>query len=144
MPTWEMIEDLASRYKVEECNFNTIFGTFHGCKSFGSRKVAEKIEIQAQYVAELHNLDVRQIKGYLAEKALFLGRHEDIGIVLFSHPLNLHQCSTIYALLIFQAQNHIRTSIWFLLSPGASTFSVVLRGDLYFQALNPNLNLQYC
>ena len=27
---WEMIEGLASRYKVEECNFNTIFGTFPG------------------------------------------------------------------------------------------------------------------
>ncbi len=27
---WEMIEGLESRYKVEECSFNTIFGTFRG------------------------------------------------------------------------------------------------------------------
>ena len=57
---WDMIEGLASRYKVEECSFNTIFGEFEGHKIYASRKVAEKIEIQTRYAAELYNVDVRQ------------------------------------------------------------------------------------
>ena len=68
---WKMIEGLESRYKVEECSFNTIFGTFRGYKIFGSRKVAEKIEVQTRYAAELYNADVRQDQRYLAEKDLF-------------------------------------------------------------------------
>jgi DNA polymerase, archaea type len=55
-----MIEGLASRYKVEECSFSTIFGTFEGHKIYAGRKVAEKIEIQTHYAAELYNVDVRQ------------------------------------------------------------------------------------
>jgi DNA polymerase, archaea type len=68
---WEMIEGLSSRYKVEECNFNTIFGTFQGHRIFAGRKVAEKIEIQTRYAAELYNVDVRQDQRYMAEKDLF-------------------------------------------------------------------------
>ena len=68
---WDMIEGLASRYKVEECSFNTIFGKFEGHKIYASRKVAEKIEIQTKYAAELYNVDVRQDQRYLAEKDLF-------------------------------------------------------------------------
>ena len=56
-----------SRYKVEECTFRTIFGTFQGHRIFASRKVAEKIEIQTQYAAELYNVDVRQDQRYMAE-----------------------------------------------------------------------------
>jgi hypothetical protein len=41
---WDMIEGLKSRYRVEECSFNTIFGKFEGHKIYASRKVAEKIE----------------------------------------------------------------------------------------------------
>ena len=48
---WDMIEGLKSRYRVEECNFNTIFGTFEGHRIYASRKVAEKIEIQTHYSA---------------------------------------------------------------------------------------------
>jgi DNA polymerase I len=68
---WDMVEGLASRYKVEECRFNTIFGSFQGHKVYASRKVAEKIEIQTKYAAELYNVDVRQDQRYLAEKDLF-------------------------------------------------------------------------
>jgi len=63
---WDMIEGLSSRYKVEECSFNTIFGTFQGQKIYASRKVAEKIEIQARYAAELYSIDVRQDQRYMA------------------------------------------------------------------------------
>jgi DNA polymerase I len=44
-----MIEALESRYKVEECTFNTIFGSFQGHRIYASRKAAEKIEIQTRY-----------------------------------------------------------------------------------------------
>jgi len=68
---WEMIEGLGSRYRVEECTFMTIFGTLQGYKIFASRKVAEKIEIQTRYAAELFNVDVRQDQRYLAEHDIF-------------------------------------------------------------------------
>ena len=75
---WEMIEGLESRYRVEECSFNTILGSFQGHRIFASRKVAEKIEIQTRYVAELYNVDVRQDQRYLAEKELFpCGNRDD-------------------------------------------------------------------
>jgi DNA polymerase I len=66
-----MIEGLGSRYKVEECTFRTIFGAFQGHKIYANRKVAEKIEIQTQYAAELYNVDVRQDQRYMAEHDIF-------------------------------------------------------------------------
>ena len=42
---WEMIQALENRFRVEECSFNSIFGTFEGHRIYASRKVAEKIEI---------------------------------------------------------------------------------------------------
>jgi hypothetical protein len=42
---WEMIEALESRYRVEACSFNSIFGTFEGHRIFASRKVAEKVRM---------------------------------------------------------------------------------------------------
>lgn len=68
---WEMIEGLRSRYKVEECSFNTIFGSFQGHRIFAGRKVAENIEKQTHYVAELYNVDVRQDQRYMAEHDIF-------------------------------------------------------------------------
>jgi hypothetical protein len=35
-----MIESLESQFRVEECSFNTIFGTFQGHRIYASRKVA--------------------------------------------------------------------------------------------------------
>ena len=67
----EMIEALESRFKAEECSFRTIFGTFQGHKIYASRKVAEKIEIQTRYTAELYNVDVRQDQRYMAEHDIF-------------------------------------------------------------------------
>ncbi|VVB68980.1 DNA polymerase 1 [uncultured archaeon] len=67
----EMIEALESRFKAEECSFRTIFGTFQGHRIYASRKVAEKIEIQTRYAAELYNVDVRQDQRYMAEHDIF-------------------------------------------------------------------------
>ena len=41
---WEMIQALESRFRVEECSFNSIFGTFEGHRSYASRKVAEEVK----------------------------------------------------------------------------------------------------
>jgi DNA polymerase I len=68
---WEMIEGLTSRYRVEECSFNTIFGSYQGHRIYTSRKEAEKIEIQTRYAAKLYNVDISQDQRYLAEKDLF-------------------------------------------------------------------------
>jgi len=68
---WEMIQALEKRFRVEECSFNRIFGTFKCHRIYASRKVAEKIEIQTRYAAELYNVDVKQDQRYLAEKDLF-------------------------------------------------------------------------
>ena len=66
-----MIEALENRFKAEECSFRTIFGTLQGYRIFASRKVAEKIEIQTRYAAELYNVDVRQDQRYMAEQDIF-------------------------------------------------------------------------
>jgi DNA polymerase I len=60
-----------SRYKVEECCFNTIFGAFEGHKIYADRKVAEKVEIQTHYAAELYNVDVKQINDIWPRKTFF-------------------------------------------------------------------------
>ena len=52
----EMIQALESRFRVKECSFNSIFGTFEGHRIYASMKVAEKIEIQTRYAAELYNV----------------------------------------------------------------------------------------
>jgi DNA polymerase, archaea type len=67
----EMIDALESRFKAEECSFRIIFGTFQGHRIYAGRKVAEKIEIQTRYQAELYNVDVRQDQRYMAEHDIF-------------------------------------------------------------------------
>jgi DNA polymerase I len=66
-----MIEGLESRYKVEECSFRTIYGSIQGYKIFASHNVAEKIEMQTRYEAQLYNVDVRQDQRYMAEHDIF-------------------------------------------------------------------------
>jgi hypothetical protein len=83
-----MIEWLESRYEVEECSFNTIFGTFQGHRIYASRKVAEKIEKQTSYRVELYNVDVWQDQQYLAEKDWFL-RDESRFSSDFQVPLSM-------------------------------------------------------
>ncbi len=67
----DMIEALESRYNGLECRFNTIFGPLDGYKIHANRSVAEKIEKQTCFSAELYNVDVRQDQRYMAEKGLF-------------------------------------------------------------------------
>jgi DNA polymerase, archaea type len=60
--------------------FRTIYGALEGYRIFASRKVAEKIEKQARYEAQLYNVDVRQNQRYMAEHDLFpCGDRDDSG-----------------------------------------------------------------
>jgi DNA polymerase I len=68
---WDMIESLESKYRVEECSFDTIFGSFEVHWIIAVKGVAEKIDIQTHYAAELHNVDVRQDQMYMAEHDIF-------------------------------------------------------------------------
>lgn len=67
----EMLAALEGLYRVEECNFKTIFGPLEGYRIFAGRKVAEKIEIQTHYSAQLYNVDIRHDQRYMAEHDLF-------------------------------------------------------------------------
>ena len=67
----EMIEALESRYQAQECSFDTIFGPLDGYKIRGDRSVAEKIEKQTRYAADLYNVDVRRDQQYMAERDMF-------------------------------------------------------------------------
>ncbi|KUK43478.1 MAG: DNA polymerase B [Methanothrix harundinacea] len=74
---WEMIEGLESRFKVEECSFDTVYGTLDGYEIWAGRDVALKIEKQARLQAQLYNVDLRLDQRYLAEKDLFPCGYED-------------------------------------------------------------------
>jgi DNA polymerase I len=55
-----MIEGLEGRYRAKDCSFRTIYGALQGYKIYADRSIAEKIEKQTNYAAELYNVDVRQ------------------------------------------------------------------------------------
>jgi DNA polymerase I len=54
-----MIEGLESRFKAEECSFDTVYGPLDGYEIWASRDVAEKIEKQTRLQAHLYNVDLR-------------------------------------------------------------------------------------
>ena len=66
-----MIEGLESLYRLEEATFCTIYGRREGYRIYADRCVAEKIEIQTRYAAELYNVDIRRDQQYLAERDIF-------------------------------------------------------------------------
>jgi DNA polymerase, archaea type len=66
----EMIDALDNLYPVEICTFRTIFGELPGFRVTAGRDVAEAIEKQSWYSAQLYNVDVRQDQKYLAEHHL--------------------------------------------------------------------------
>ncbi|MDH7592771.1 MAG: type B DNA-directed DNA polymerase [Methanomicrobiales archaeon] len=66
----EMLEALAERYTVEECTFRTIHGEVGGYRVGAGREVAEAIERQTGFAAELYNVDIRQDQRWFAENDL--------------------------------------------------------------------------
>jgi len=66
----ELIAALEERYRAEPCRFRTIFGEYEGYRVFAGRTVAEAIERQTQYAAELFNVDVRRDQRFMAEHGI--------------------------------------------------------------------------
>jgi DNA polymerase I len=74
----DMIEGLETRYKVEDYRFRTIYGVLEGYRIYAGRAVAEKIEKQTRYSAEIYNVDVRNDQRYMAERDIFpCGNRDD-------------------------------------------------------------------
>jgi len=68
---WEMMEGLESRFRVEECSFDAVYGPLDGYEIWAGRDVAEKIEKETRLQAQLYNVDLRLDQRFLAEKGLF-------------------------------------------------------------------------
>ena len=65
-----MIEALEEQYRAEPCTFTTIFGECEGYAVFAGRPVAEAIEQQTQFAAQLFNVDVRRDQRFMAEHGI--------------------------------------------------------------------------
>jgi DNA polymerase I len=65
-----MIEALEERYRAEPCTFTTIFGKCEGYSVFAGRPVAEAVEQQTQFAAQLFNVDVRRDQRFMAEQGI--------------------------------------------------------------------------
>jgi hypothetical protein len=73
---WEMIQALENRFRVEECSFNTIFGSYQVHRIVASRKVAKNIEKQTRYAAQLYNVDSGRINVTWPKKTSSLAETE--------------------------------------------------------------------
>lgn len=65
-----MIEALEEHYRAEPCTFTTIFGEREGYAVYAGRPVAEAIEQQTQFAAQLFNVDVRRDQRFMAENEI--------------------------------------------------------------------------
>ncbi|MFA4876106.1 MAG: type B DNA-directed DNA polymerase [Methanoregula sp.] len=65
-----MLAALEEQFRAEPCTFLTLFGEHDGYRVFAGREVAEAIERQTQYAAQLFNVDVRKDQRFLAENGL--------------------------------------------------------------------------
>ncbi|MFA5331911.1 MAG: type B DNA-directed DNA polymerase [Methanoregula sp.] len=74
-----MIEVLEDQYGAGECTIRTIHGDIPGYAVCAGRDIAEAIERQAEFGADLYDVDVRRDQRYLAEQDLIMctGAGED-------------------------------------------------------------------
>jgi DNA polymerase, archaea type len=84
-----MVEALESRFPVEECRFQTIFGRLDGYRIGAGRAVAEAVEVQTGYAAEAYNVDVRADQRVMAEQGLFPCGYQDEDRFALDLPLPL-------------------------------------------------------
>ncbi len=86
----EMIEALEEHYRAEPCTFTTIFGECEGYRVFAGRPVAEAIEQQTQFAAQLFNVDVRRDQRFMAENGIVpcCADPDDRFSPLFEHGLD--------------------------------------------------------
>jgi DNA polymerase I len=68
---WELLEALGEQYGAEECVIRTVYGELPGYHVRAGRDVADAIEHQTGYAAQLFNVDLRYDQRYLAEQGLF-------------------------------------------------------------------------
>ena len=66
----EMTTALEEEFRAEPCTFQTIFGEHEGYKVFAGRDVAEAIERQTRYAAQLFNVDIRKDQRFMAERGI--------------------------------------------------------------------------
>jgi DNA polymerase I len=66
-----LLNELECRYGARECNFTTIYGVREGFGVYAGRKVAEAIERQTKYAAQLYNVDVRAEQRHFAASNQF-------------------------------------------------------------------------
>ena len=66
----EMIAMLEEQYGAAACSIRTLCGEVPGYAVHAGREVAEAIERQAQYTADLFNVDVRRDQRFMAERGL--------------------------------------------------------------------------
>ena len=86
-PHHDMIGTLESEYHAGECTFTTIFGELSGYKVFAGRSVAEAIEQQTNYEAQLFNVDVRIDQRFMAEHGIFpCGAEHESRCLLYTSP----------------------------------------------------------
>ncbi|MDP3397279.1 MAG: type B DNA-directed DNA polymerase [Methanoregula sp.] len=85
-----MIEALEEHYRAEPCTFTTIFGDCKGHAVFAGRPVAEAIEQQTQFAAQLFNVDVRRDQRFMAERGIVpcCADPADRFSPIFEHGLN--------------------------------------------------------
>ena len=85
-----MIEALEVHYRAEPCTFTTIFGECEGYAVFAGRPVAEAIEQQTQFAAQLFNVDVRRDQRFMAEQGIVpcCADLSDRFSPIFEHGLN--------------------------------------------------------
>jgi DNA polymerase I len=65
-----MIDTLEERYGAEECTIHTLLGDIPGYSVYAGREVAEAIEQQAAFDAQLFNVDVRRDQRFMAENRI--------------------------------------------------------------------------
>jgi DNA polymerase I len=85
-----MLEALEEHYRAEPCTFTTIFGELEGYRVFAGRPVAEAVEQQTQFAAQLFNVDVRRDQRFMAEHGVIpcCADPADRFTPVFEHGLN--------------------------------------------------------
>jgi DNA polymerase, archaea type len=73
----EMIGALEEHYRAEACTFRTLFGERDGFSVHADRAVAEMIEKQTQFEAQLFNVDVRRDQRFMAEQGIVPCSHKN-------------------------------------------------------------------
>jgi DNA polymerase I len=93
----EMIDVLEERYRSEECTIKTIFGEFPGYSVYAGRDVAEAIEKQANFDADLYNVDVRRDQRFMAEQGIAPCSTENDSRFSpeFTHELNIAEVKVL-------------------------------------------------